>query len=114
IVVMFTAPGFVAGYPLGFTNTTAAPSWFIPGNATTKVTTPISVAADKSNNFIFVGNSNNTISVFNRTQLSAGANSTATPAYTIAAAASPIGMAVDPGNHILYVSNSTTAAIDRY
>jgi len=125
VVAMNAAPGFVAGYPTGFSNATASPLWYLRGTATShaKLVQPIAVATDNGSGtgsgWIFVANSatgsNYTITGYKLDDILANvspstfANDTVAPFVTITTTFRPDGIAVDPANHVLYATAATNA-----
>jgi hypothetical protein len=122
IVAMTGKPGFLAGYPIGFSTSMAPPNWFLRGGiARNKLNAPLSVAVDNGTGtgtgFILVGNGpadgsqNSTIVGYRRDDIARGISGTTlasdevTPFMTIATTFPPVALAVDPESHTLYAAD---------
>ncbi|MGZ3440761.1 MAG: hypothetical protein ACXVDD_14660, partial [Polyangia bacterium] len=127
IVAMNAAPGFLAGYPLSFTNSTASPSWYLRGTASAKnkLVQPLAVAVDNGpgtgTGWVFVANSasggTTTVTGYkldditnpNNVNSSDFVNDVVAPFVTITTSVRADSIAIDPANHVLYATAATNA-----
>ena len=120
VVAMNGAPGFLAGYPTNFTNTTSSPSWYLRGTAAAqnKLVQPLAVAVDTRQRhrlgldlrLELATGSNWTITGYNsttspRTSTRANfSNDIVAPFVTITTTYQADGIAIDSATHTLYAT----------
>ncbi len=129
IVAMNAAPGFLAGYPLNYTNATASPSWYLRGTASAKnkLVSPLAVAVDNGSGtgsgWVFVSNSATgssfTITGYKLDDITNPAsinssnfsNDVVAPFVTITTTYRADGIAIDSSSHTLYATAATAGAV---
>ena len=129
IVAMQSAPGFLAGYPVGYTNATSSPSWYLRGTAAAKnkLVSPIAVAVDNGtgtgSGWVFVSNAASggswTITgyklddITNPANINSSnfANDVVAPFVTITTTYQADGIAIDSSSHTLYATAATAGAV---
>ena len=129
VVAMNSAPGFLAGYPTNFSNTTSSPSWYLRGltTAKNKLVQPLAVAVDSGSGtgsgWIFVSNaqsgSNYTITGYKLDDITNPANLNSSnfsndivaPFVTITTTYKADGIAIDSATHTLYATAAAAGAV---
>lgn len=111
IVAMKNTPFDLAGYPRSFASATTAPNWYLEGTSA-GLHGPISITTDPVKNLIFVGNGDGSVTVYDRSQISASNHSGQPTGTRVITFGTPAALAIDPVARELFVADSDNNRID--